>query len=203
MDNPEQPAPVSNKINPVLLIFLIFPILGIVAAVITSLNANKAVVTPQPPAAYFTPTTLIGSTAPDFSLVDPAGNPIKLSGLRGRWVFLNFWATWCAPCREEMPAFQKLLNGGYGDYKDTLTVLAVDRAEGVDTVKKYLSDLKLSVPVALDTDGTVNDLYDVINLPRTYLIDPSGVIRYEQAGTMTSDYIQQYLSKEIGSRNSF
>src|SRR5258706_1951770 len=149
MDNPEQPAPVSNKINPVLLIFLIFPIIGIVAAVITSLNANKAVVTPQPPAAYFTPTTLIGSTAPDFSLVDPAGNPVKLSSLRGRWVFLNFWATWCAPCREEMPAFQKLLNGGDGDHKDKIMVLALGRGEGGDNGKKDLHELQLLRSVAV------------------------------------------------------
>src|SRR5258706_8468150 len=141
MDNPEQPAPVSNKINPVLLIFLIFPIIGIVAAVITSLNANKAVVTPQPPAAYFTPTTLIGSTAPDFSLVDPAGNPVKLSSLRGRWVFLNFWATWCAPCREEMPAFQKLLNGGDRAHKGPMKVLPVHLPAGGGTGKKNQSNL--------------------------------------------------------------
>src|SRR5689334_4823974 len=150
MDNSEQTSPASNKINPVLLIFLIFPIIGIVVAVITTINANNAPKTPQPPAAVFKPTTLVGSTAPDFTLQGPNGKSVSLSSLRGRWVLLNFWATWCQPCRMEMPAFQKLLNGGYGDYKDKLTVLAVDRAEDEKTVTQYLSDLKLSVPVALD-----------------------------------------------------
>jgi peroxiredoxin len=203
MDSPQQSQPVNNKINPVLLIFLIFPIIGIVVAVVTTLNANSGASTPQPPASYFKPTTLIGSTAPDFTLQTPDGKTVSLTSLRGRWVFLNFWATWCAPCRDEMPTFQKLLDGGFGPYGDKLTVLAVDRVEQPDTVKKYMSDLNLSVPVAMDVDGQVNDLYDVINLPRTFLIDPSGMIRYEQPGPVTADYIRQYLSKEIGSQTSF
>jgi len=196
-DEPKQGA--TNKINPVLLLFLIFPILGIVAALITGASGNTSgSQNGAPPPSYFTPTTLVGSTAPDFVLQTPDGASVQLSSLHGRWVLVNFWATWCPPCRKEMPTFQKLLDGGFGDYNNKVTVLAVDRVEDASTVKGFLNDLKLKVPVVLDSDGKVNNLYGVLQLPYTFVVDPQGIVRYEQVAEMTPDLLQQYLSKEIG-----
>jgi cytochrome c biogenesis protein CcmG, thiol:disulfide interchange protein DsbE len=190
---------VPNRINPMLLLFLIFPVIGIIAALLTSRPASTGIVgTLQPPPAYFTSTSRVGSPAPDFTLQTLNGQPIRLSSLRGKWVLLNFWATWCGPCRREMPTFQKLLNGGFGNYQDKITVLAVNRVETPEKIKSFLNELGLNVPVALDTDAAVNNLYGVLNLPVTMVVDPQGVIFDEVYGEVTAEHIQLYLEK-IGS----
>ncbi|MEP7289985.1 MAG: redoxin domain-containing protein [Chloroflexota bacterium] len=205
MDNPNTspetaaltPTPAApNKISPVLLVFLIFPLLGIVAAFATG-RPTSGTTDIVPPPAYFRPTTLVGRAAPDFTLQHPDGSPIQLNSLRGQWVFLNFWATWCPPCQQEMPTFQKFLDGGYGDYKGKATVLAVNRVETADQVNGFLKDRALKVPVALDSDATVHNQYGILNLPVTLLIDPSGVVRYEQIGEMTPDLLMRYLAAEV------
>ncbi len=192
----------GNKVNPVLLLFLIFPILGIVAAIVTGVG-NQSGGNGQPLPAYFTPTTLVGSLAPDFSLITPDGSLISLSSLRGKLVFLNFWATWCAPCRQEMPVFQQTLNGDFGDYKGRLAILGIDQAEDAGTVKAFLRQLKVNIPVALDSDQHVDNLYGVLQLPETFVIDPSGVVRYWQVGEMTPDLVAKYLQKELGNSAAF
>ncbi len=192
MDN----QPVANaKIHPALLVFLIFPIMGIVAAIVIGgqRNPGSALV---PPAVGYTPSQkLIGNPAPDFALQSPSGESIRLSSLRGRWVFLNFWATWCPPCRQEMPTFQRFLDGEFGPYAGKATVLAVDTLESADQVKSFLTELKLNIPVGLDSDGAVNRLYAVVQLPMTFVVDPSGVLRYEQIGEMTPDLLKKYLDQ--------
>src|SRR5512147_1372692 len=122
----EQRQPSAGKINPVLLLFLIFPIMGIVAALAIGGQRGQQSGVLVPPVVGYTPNrTIVGSAAPDFTLKTPAGQTIQLSSLRGQWVFLNFWATWCPPCRNEMPTFQQLLDGRFGTQKDKVTVLAV------------------------------------------------------------------------------
>ncbi|HLY27187.1 MAG TPA: redoxin domain-containing protein [Aggregatilineales bacterium] len=192
-----------HGLNPILLLFLIFPVLGIVAAIVTGLTGRQSAGSAVPPPAYFTPTTLVGSLAPDFTLQTPDGGSVSLASLRGKWVFLNFWATWCGPCREEMPVFQQTLDGRFGDYKSQLAILGVDRAEDAGTVKAFLHGLKVSVPVGLDSDGQVNNSYGVLQLPETFVIDPSGKVRYWQVGEMTEDLTRQYLQKELGSSTTF
>ncbi len=185
----------KNKLNPVLLLFLVFPIMGIVAALAIGGQGNRGAGTLEPPAVAFTPEiSMVGSPAPDFTLQTPAGQPIKLSTLRGQWVFLNFWATWCPPCRQEMPTFDRLLKGEFGPVKGKVTVLAVDTLETASQVSAFLTDLKVDVPVGLDTDGAVNRLYGVVKLPTTYVIDPAGVIRYEQYGEITAERMREYLA---------
>ena len=187
-----------RKLNPALLLFLIFPILGIVAAVVTT-HPTGPVSAPVPPPVAFQPTTLIGTAAPDFSLQTPDGKMVKLSSLRGQWVYLNFWATWCAPCRQEMPIFQQLMRGGYGDYKGKLTVLGVDQNESASAVTSYMNEYGFKVPVVLDPDAKVANIYGILNMPITFVIDPQGVLRYQQIGQMTPDYLRLYLKDEFGS----
>src|SRR5262249_55757099 len=148
----EETAGSNNKINPVLLLFLIFPILGIVAALATGRQSNGAGTLAPPPVA-FTPNTKIGSPAPDFTLAAPDGSSIQLSNLRGRWVYLNFGETWGPPWRQEMPTFQRFLNGAYGDFNDRATILGVDQFETADQVATYLRKLNLKVPVVLDSEA--------------------------------------------------
>lgn len=197
MDNLQKPQS-ANKFNPALLLFLLFPVMGIVAALITSRSAASSAA-PVPPPIAFTPTTLVGSAAPDFALPTLDGKTVQLSSFRGQWLYLNFWATWCAPCRQELPVYQQLLSGNFGDYRGKLAFLAIDQNETADAVNAYLKEYNFHVPVALDPDAKATNLYGILNLPITFIIDPQGVLRYEHIGAMTTDYLQRYLQDEFGS----
>jgi cytochrome c biogenesis protein CcmG, thiol:disulfide interchange protein DsbE len=132
----------------------------------------------------------------------PENTTIQLSSLRGRWVFLNFWATWCVPCREEMPALQQLYSGKLNATSDQVTVLAVDRGESAGDVKKFLDEIKVQLPIAMDTQSKVSAQYDVVQLPLTYLIDPTGVVRYKHIGALDAATINEIVNKYISQQES-
>ncbi len=108
---------------------------------------------------------------PDFSLANSEGKKISLKDFRGKTVFLNFWATWCEPCREEMPAMEKL----YQDYKNkNFVVLAINVKDRRQEALAFVKELKLTYPVAFDPNAEVASLYGAWGLPTTYLIGPKG-----------------------------
>ena len=108
---------------------------------------------------------------PDFSLVTPEGKKISLKDFRGKVVFLNFWASWCIPCREEMPAMERL----YQEFKDkNFVVLAVSVKDRKQDAVNFVRELKLTYPIALDPEAEVGRLYGAWGLPTTYLIGPKG-----------------------------
>jgi len=133
----------------------------------------------------------IGSPAPDFVLEDLSGNPVKLSELKGRLVVLNFWATWCTPCRTEMPEFQEI----YQQNEQDLVVLGINLEQSPGEIQEFISQLKVTYPILLDTDGLVSRLYKVIQLPNTYFIDRQGILRVRHIGFLSSDQFQEYLDK--------
>ncbi len=109
----------------------------------------------------------------DFELEDVNGNFKKLSSYRGKLVFLNFWATWCGPCRYEMPSMQRI----YHELKsEGFEIVAVNLREGKKMVKEFLDQYKLTFPVLLDKDGRVGAIYGARSIPTTYLIDRDGSI---------------------------
>lgn len=109
--------------------------------------------------------------APDFSLSTLEGQIVTLSALRGQVVFLNFWATWCPPCREEMPSIERL----HRELRDQgLVVLAVDVDESPERVAKFVKDFRLSFPVPLDAGSNLFSTYGAPGLPTTMLIDRRG-----------------------------
>lgn len=108
---------------------------------------------------------------PEFSLPDPQGKKISLKDFRGKIVFLNFWASWCVPCREEMPAMERL----YQEFKDKkFVVFAVNVKDRRQDAIDFAKELKLTYPVVLDPEGQVGLLYGAWGLPTTYLIGPKG-----------------------------
>jgi peroxiredoxin len=118
--------------------------------------------------------------APDFSLPDVTGRMVRLKGFRGTVMFMNFFATWCVPCREEMPAMERL----HRTYKDRgLVVLAVDIREGAKTVRAFTQELKLSFPALLDKDGSVAYAYGIRPVPATYLVGRDGKILWRAFGS--------------------
>ncbi|MFQ5945374.1 MAG: peroxiredoxin family protein [Anaerolineae bacterium] len=109
--------------------------------------------------------------APQFSGRTPDGQKVSLSGLRGRVILLSFWATWCPPCRQEMPLFEQL-HRDFG--KEGLTVLGVNVREDVSAIRSYARELDLTFPLVLDPTGAIGALYGVIGLPSTFLIARDG-----------------------------
>ena len=108
---------------------------------------------------------------PDISLSTPEGKKISLQDFRGKIVLLNFWASWCVPCREEMPAMEKL----YQDLKNkNFVIFAIAVKDRKQDTVNFLKELKISYPVALDPDGQVGQVYGAWGLPVSYLIGPNG-----------------------------
>jgi DsbE subfamily thiol:disulfide oxidoreductase len=122
--------------------------------------------------------------ADDFELASLAGGKVKLSAYRGRVVFLNFWATWCPPCRAEMPSLERLhqLLGARG-----LEIVAVDLQEPKDTVRKFVKDNSLTFAVLLDANGAVGGAWGAQSIPTTYLIDRKGSILARSVGSREWD----------------
>ena len=131
----------------------------------------------------------IDSPAPDFVLDDLSGNPVRLSELKGRLVVLNFWATWCTPCRTEMPELQET----FQQYEPDLVVLGINLEQSPAEIQDFIGQVNVTYPILLDKDGLVSKLFKVIQLPNTYFIDRDGIIRIRHIGYLSSDQIQKYL----------
>ncbi len=130
----------------------------------------------------------VGQRAPDFTVELLDGRTVALSDFRGRPVLLNFWATWCGPCREELPDFQAVfdLQGG----AERFVVLAVNNMESRETVASYVEEVGLSFPVALDPEGRINfDLYRIQGYPTSFLLDANGVIAARFQGSLSGSQL--------------
>jgi len=123
----------------------------------------------------------VGKVAPDFELPGLDEKMVKLSDFRGKVVFLNFWATWCKPCREEMPSMEVL----YKNFeRDGLVVLAVsiDRVTTKKDIPPFVKGMSLTFPVLVDSWGQTDKRYKLMGVPETYIIDQQGVLREKVIG---------------------
>ena len=134
----------------------------------------------------------LGQLAPNFRLASSDRGDLALSDLRGKPVFLNFWATWCGPCRFEMPEIQAL----FEEMGDRMTILAVDLDESDKEVNSFKEDLGLTFTTAIDDGKKVFERYAPFGLPSTYLIDADGFIRAVKFGPFVNrDDIGNSLEK--------
>lgn len=139
-----------------------------------------------------TRTVKIGQPPPTFVLRSPDGEPVRLNDYIGHPLLINFWATWCPPCRLEMPVLEK----AYQDHKDEgFVVLGVDLQEEPDKVKAYLQEMGLTFPVALDRSGAVASAYRVQGIPNSVFVDRNGVVTDIHRGALTEGTLQGYLEK--------
>ena len=138
----------------------------------------------------------IGELAPDFSLVDLNGKTWTLSELKGQVVFVNFWATWCPPCREEMPSMQRLYSMLPKDKFKMLAVLSQDDPKLADGFAKKLG---ISMPILDDQKNNIGPKYGLTGVPETFIVDKKGILREKFIGPAPWDSpaIMQMLMKYI------
>jgi cytochrome c biogenesis protein CcmG/thiol:disulfide interchange protein DsbE len=138
------------------------------------------------------PLPQVGFAVPDFTLETQDGRTIRLADLRGQVVLINFWATWCPPCRAEMPAIQQV----YERYREQgFTVLAVNQQEGATQVGPFADQMGLTFPILMDRDGSVSARYQVNGLPSTFFVDRAGVVQnVTLGGPMTAAFIESQVT---------
>ncbi|MET3682368.1 peroxiredoxin [Alkalibacillus flavidus] len=135
-----------------------------------------------------------GETAPNFKLdrLDQPGETIELNDLRGQGVMINFWATYCEPCKKEMPYMDQL----YQEYKDKgieIVAVSVDRNESV--INNFYNSLDLSFPSTIDRQETVMEVYEVVNLPASFFVRPDGTIERIVRGPVTLEDLESYFQE--------
>lgn len=168
-------------------------ILLLLAALLGSAWINAS----REPAAVVTDTTglpeapLPGYRAPDFTLTAINGETITLSALRGRPVVLNFWATWCPPCRVEMPFFQR----ASANYNGRAIVLGISDGETADVVTRFAAQNGLSYPLLPDSDSQVSRQYATRALPTTFFIDADGMITEVHSGIINQAVLEDKIER--------
>lgn len=125
----------------------------------------------------------LGEPAPGFQLLDPGGQMIRLQDFRGRPVLINFWATWCVPCRKETPDLVAL----QAEWGDTAQILGVNYYESGDVAQGFVDSYSVNYPTPLDSYGEVTGSYKLRGLPETFFLDEQGIIRDHRIGQLQPD----------------
>ena len=140
--------------------------------------------------------------APDFTVLDMDGNEVNLSDYFGKPIIINFWATWCGPCKSELPAFDNM----YAKYGDDVTFIMLNLTDGsrdtVDKVNQFVNDNGYSFPVYFDTTLEAANTYGAYSIPTTYLIDDEGIPVHSQMGAMSEEHLEQLINALLEYCNS-
>lgn len=170
----------------------------IIIALLVTFVINQDQIPANPPASNQTPPTAQPPTAPktdvqvapDFTLTNLNGEEVSLSDYRGQNVYLNFWASWCPPCRAEMPDMEEI----HQEYQDKgLVVLTVNLAESKDTVQKFITANDFTFPVLLDPKNEAAKLYKITSIPVSVFINKDGVIAEKRVGMLTKKQMEELI----------
>jgi len=137
----------------------------------------------------------VGARAPDFSLSGLDGKTHRLSDFRGKLVILNFWGTFCPPCKAEMPDLEAAYRKWQGD---DVVILGVNLNESHVTVSSFVDQLGITFPILLDSQDEIRKKYGVMNFPTTFFIGRDGVIAVKQEGQMEPGFIEQNIKNLLG-----
>ncbi len=140
----------------------------------------------------------VGELAPQFELRNVDGTVVQLSDFRGKVVWINFWATWCGPCRRELPDIARLA-AEFGD--DDLVVLAVNQEQSATVARDFWEELGLDLPILLDSSREVSDQYRLRGLPDNFFIDKEGVLQDFQLGFLVEEQMRESLAAAGLSQN--
>lgn len=136
-----------------------------------------------------------GKSAPDFELTTLEGKAVKLSDYQGKKVILNFWATWCPPCRAEMPHMQKYFEEQAD--QENVEILAVNLTtedRGVDKIKTFVREYELTFPIPMDKEGDIGSTYQAVTIPTSYIIDTDGRVQNKIVGPMNEKMIEEMIA---------
>jgi thiol-disulfide isomerase/thioredoxin len=136
-------------------------------------------------------TVATNDPAPDFEFTTSDGKITKLSDLRGKTIIVNFWATWCGPCRQEMPDLQKFADSSKG----MVVVLAVNKLEEASVIAPYAKEVGVQFTLIANPSGEIPERYGIRNLPTSYFVRPDGTIGDWRLGAMDTQMIQQSIEK--------
>ncbi len=139
----------------------------------------------------------VGDSAPNFNLASIGTSPVKLDSLRSKAVLVNFWATWCIPCKSEMP----LLERTYRRYRGRLQIVGIDQQETRSAVRDFIKAHGITYPIGLDQNGNVAYAYEIVGTPTSFLLDKRGVIRYERVGALKPHTFARELSLVMSSKS--
>ena len=187
----------SQRPSPVLLVFLILPLLGIFIALVMIASETQA--EQNNPAQTFQPApqrNLINFQAPDFEIPMLDGvTLVSPSDYEGRPLFINFWATWCAPCVRELPALEEFV-AIHADDENGPALLTINLGETPEEIEGFLEEIGVqNLPVALDANQVIKADYGVQNLPTTYILDETGMVRFMKLGEMHFEEMGLYLQE--------
>lgn len=129
------------------------------------------------------PHPLRGAPAPEFNLLTRSGGPVSPSEYAGKVVLIDFWATWCQPCRASFPEYQSLLQS----YADRLVVVGISEDDEQDGIERFANETGARFPLAWDADKSVAQRYQISSMPTLFIIDSSGLVRYVHAGFRAGD----------------
>lgn len=134
-------------------------------------------------------------TAPDVTVYTADGTAVKLSDFKGKPVVLNFWASWCGPCKSEMPAFEAAYQAQGDDIQFLMVNLTDGVSETVETASAFIAGTGYTFPVFYDTSAAANQAYDVSAIPATFFIDADGCIIDSHTGALDAATLENYLDK--------
>jgi len=132
--------------------------------------------------------------APELNLTDLAGEPVSLEDYRGQIVLVNLWATWCPPCKAELPVLQEY----YEDHRaEGFVILGIDSQEPPSTVENYIKTTNVSYPIWIDEKGEAGEAFSSFSLPASFVIDKEGTVRLAWVGAISKAMLEQYVTPVI------
>ena len=137
----------------------------------------------------------VGSAAPDFKLTTLKCDQMNLSDYRGKKVILNFWATWCPPCKAEMPHMQKFYENNKENGIEVVTVNLTNIDKGQENIEAFVNDYGLTFDIPLDVDGDVGTQYQAFTIPTSYIIDSNGIITKKIIGPMDENTMTNLVNE--------
>ncbi len=136
-----------------------------------------------------------GELAPDFELTTLKGEDMRLSDYRGKAVILNFWATWCPPCRAEMPHMQTFYENQQDKDVEVVAVNLTTEDRDMTEIKNFVEEFGLSFPIPMDVDGDIGALYQAFSIPTSYIIDREGRILHKIVGPMDEEMMNGFIEE--------